>query len=110
MHRLIFSCQRSDSSLDLLGTHATGTYINSLMGAVYNSLDLSDVRLPGSAGLSVRVGHIVTENKSLLAVIALCHRFFLLKKSVHMISKVAEQPSHTNFASDIIVTIIPQMF
>ena len=69
----------SDSSFDLTCTHATSANIYGLVGAVDDCLDLSYVGLPHSAGLSVRVRNVVTENKRLLAEITLCHAFNLLK-------------------------------
>jgi len=43
------------------------------MLAVYNNLDSSDVRLPSSVGLSVRVRNIVTKGNTLFAYATLCH-------------------------------------
>ena len=62
-----------DSALDLAGTETTGTYVNRLRGSVNNSLHLSDVGLPGSVGLAVRVRNVVTEGHALVAYAALCH-------------------------------------
>ena len=55
------------------GTETTGTNVHGLMLAVYNDLNSSNVRLPGSIGLSVRVRNIVTKGNALLAYAALCH-------------------------------------
>ncbi len=62
-----------DSALNLAGTETTGTNINSLRCSVNNSLNFSDVRLPGSVGLAVRVRNVVTESHTLVAYAALCH-------------------------------------
>jgi len=43
------------------------------MLAVYYDLHSSDVRLPSSIGLSVRVRNIMTKGNALLAYAALCH-------------------------------------
>ena len=60
-------------TLYLAGTKATCANVNSCVRTVYNSLNLSDVRLPGSVCLTVRVGNIVTECYALAAYIALSH-------------------------------------
>ena len=47
--------------------------MNRLIGTVYNCLYSANVRLPGSVGLAVGVGHVVTEGNALSANTALCH-------------------------------------
>ena len=63
----------SDRSVYLAGTHATSAHINRLVTSVYNRLNLFNVRLPHSAGLSVRVRNIVSERNTLLSEFTLCH-------------------------------------
>jgi hypothetical protein len=63
----------SDCSLNLTGAQAACADINGLMCTVYYCLNLSYVRLPHSACLSVGVGNIVTECNSFLTEFALCH-------------------------------------
>lgn len=70
---LIFVDRLSDRSLNLAGAQATGANVNGLMSAVNDSLYLSDVGLPGSVGLSVRVRNLETENHGLITEITLCH-------------------------------------
>ena len=62
-----------DCALDLAGTETTGTNVNGLVGTVNNSLHLSDVGLPSSVSLAVRVRNVVTEGHALVAYTALCH-------------------------------------
>jgi hypothetical protein len=45
------------------------------MITVYNRFYSTDVGLPGSIGLAVGVGHIVTENYALAANFAFCHLY-----------------------------------
>ena len=47
--------------------------MHGLIGTVDNSLNLSHVRLPGSVGLAVGMGHVETEDNALSANITLCH-------------------------------------
>ena len=61
------------SALDLSGTKATGANTNSSVGAVYYSLNLADVRLPGSVCLAVGMGNVVTKGNALAADTALSH-------------------------------------
>lgn len=60
-------------ALDLSGTKATGANINSGVCTVNNCLNLTDVRLPGSVSLAVRVGNVVTKGNALTADTALSH-------------------------------------
>ena len=63
-----------NSSLNLTGhTQAAGANVYGLVGAVNNSLYLSDVGLPGSVGLSVGVRNLETKNHGLFTEITLCH-------------------------------------
>lgn len=64
-------------ALDLRGTQATGADIHALMRAVHNRFHPTDVGFPGSVGLAVRVGHIVTEHNAFAADITFCHRTYL---------------------------------
>ena len=61
------------SAFNLTGTETTGTYVNRFRSSVYNSLYFSDVRLPGSVGLAVGVGNVVTERYAFSADITLSH-------------------------------------
>jgi len=70
--------QKSDSAGNLVGTQAVRADINCLVGSADDSLYFSDVGLPGSVGLSVRVGNIMTESNTLAADFALCHCAHLL--------------------------------
>ena len=60
-------------TLDLAGTQAAGADGNGRMFAVNDSLDFSDVRLPGSVGFAVGMGVVVPEGHTLAADAALCH-------------------------------------
>ena len=61
------------STLNLSRTKATGANANGLVGSVDNSLNLTDIRLPGSVGLAVGMGNIVTKGNTLAANTALSH-------------------------------------
>ena len=63
----------SVSSLDFAGAQATRADINVLYGAVDNSLNTSDIGLPGSVAASVRVRNLYSESYTLTAVIAFSH-------------------------------------
>ena len=58
---------------DLAGTQATGTYCYSGRSTVDHSLNLTNVGLPTSIRLAVRVRNIVTEHNALAANTTLCH-------------------------------------
>ena len=57
----------------LAGTKATGANSNGLRCTVNNCSYLTDVGLPSSVCVAVRVGNGVTENNALAADTALCH-------------------------------------
>ena len=63
----------SVSSLDFAGAQAARADINVLYGAVDNSLNTSDIGLPGSVAASVRVRNLYSESYTLTAVIAFSH-------------------------------------
>ena len=48
------------------------------MSTVNYSLDLSDIRFPGSAGLAVGVGYVMSEDDALSAYFTLCQLRHLL--------------------------------
>jgi len=58
---------------NLAGTKATGTYINCLVRTFNNSLNSSDVGLPRSVGLAVRVRYIVSKYYAFSAYITFSH-------------------------------------
>ena len=70
-------------ALDLSGTKATGANCNSSVTTVYNRLNLTDVGLPGSVCLTVRVRHVVSENYALTANATLSH-FSTSQNSIQM--------------------------
>ncbi len=76
MHRLLLFI-KSNSSLNLAGTQAARANVNGLGCTVYNSLNASDVGLPGSVGLSVRMGNSKSKLNCLSANAALCHFYYL---------------------------------
>ena len=61
------------SAVNLAGTKATRTYSNGLRCTVNNCSYLTNVGLPGSVCLAMRVRNGLTENNSLSANAALCH-------------------------------------
>jgi hypothetical protein len=60
-------------TLDLSGTKATGANCNSSVTTVNYRFNLTDVRLPGSVCLTVRVRHVVSESNALTAYATLSH-------------------------------------
>ena len=60
-------------ALNLSGTKATRTNANGGMSTVYNCLNLTNVRLPGSVGLAVRVRNVMSKGNALAANTALSH-------------------------------------
>ena len=64
---------------DFAGTKATGADVNGLVSPVDDSPNLTDVCLPGSAGLAIRVGNGVPERDFLIAIFALSHDVHLHK-------------------------------
>ena len=77
--------QKSASAGNLVGTQAVRADINCLVSSADDSLYSSDVGLPCSVGLSVRVGNIMTECNALAADFALCHSGHLLFSLVGII-------------------------
>ena len=64
---------RTLCALDLTGAQATRANINGRVRTVNDCLHLADVGLPGSVGLAVRVGNVVTKSHALAANAAICH-------------------------------------
>ena len=60
-------------ALNLSGTKATRANANGSVSAVYNCLNLANVRLPGSVGLAVRVRNVMSKGNALAADTALSH-------------------------------------
>ena len=61
------------SAGNLTGTQATSANGNGLVRAVDNCLHLANVGLPGTIGLTVGVGYVLTEDNTLTANTAFCH-------------------------------------
>ena len=68
-----FTQVKNLSAAYLTGTKATRANVYSLGSAVYNSLNSTNVGLPSSVCLTVRVRYGLTENNALSANIAFCH-------------------------------------
>lgn len=83
----------SNRTGNFVRTQATGANIDRLVRAADNCLYTTDIGLPGSVGLSVRVRNIVTEGNTLAADLALCHCGHLLKTlQIHLIGNhISEQ-------------------
>ena len=60
-------------TLNLSRAKATGANVYGLICSVYNGLNLTNVRLPGSVGLTVRVRNVMTEGNTLAANTAFSH-------------------------------------
>ena len=61
------------SALDLSGTKATRANVNSSIATVNYCLNPTNVGLPSSVGLAVRVRHVVSESNALATNTALSH-------------------------------------
>ena len=68
---------RLDSSLDLIGTEASGTSVHMAGSSIDNSLDPLDIGLPGTVGTSVGVGNLNTKGYALATKITLRHSLHL---------------------------------
>jgi hypothetical protein len=67
-----------DSSLNLVGTEASGTGVHMARSTVDNSLNPLYIGLPGTVGTSVGVGNLDTESHALATKITLRHSLHLL--------------------------------
>ncbi len=67
------------SAVNLAGTKATRANSNGLRSTVNDCLYLTDIGLPGSVGLTVRVRNVLTENNTFSTNTALCHDFTSLQ-------------------------------
>ena len=79
----------------LSGTQTTSAEMHGSAAAVYQYLNASDVRLPGSVGFTMRVGNVLSEDNALSANITLCH--WLTPPFTHHIERHRKQhlPFHT---------------
>ena len=57
-------------------TKAAGADVHSSCRTVVVDPDFSDIGAPGSVGSPVRMGNVVSENKSLRANFTFCHSFY----------------------------------
>ena len=62
-----------DSSLNLVGTEASGTSVHMARSTVDNGLNPLNIGLPGPVGTSVGVGNLNTEGNALATIITLRH-------------------------------------
>ena len=81
---IVLFCDEIENRLygsgNLAASQATGANSNLLVGTVYNSIDLSDVCLPGSACFTVGVRNIVSESNTFTAAHTFCHILHLPRK------------------------------
>ena len=68
---------KSDGSLNLVGTEASGTGVHMARSPVDNGLDPLHIGLPGTVGTSVGVGHLNTKGHALTTKITLRHSLHL---------------------------------
>ena len=61
------------SAFDLSGTKAARANVNGTVSTVNNCFYLTNIRLPGSVGLTVRVGNVVSEGNALTANATFSH-------------------------------------
>lgn len=99
----LFSSNNLNGSCYLTGTKTTGANVNGLVSTVNNSLNLSDVGLPCSVCLTVRVRNIKTENNALAANIAFCHyRHLLLNFYIEVLFQNQRVSLYHNFSRNAI--------
>ncbi len=72
-----FNYIKLNRSGNFTGTQAARANVNGLRGAVYDSLNSSDIGLPGSVGLAVGMGYCKSELYCFSADAALCHDIYL---------------------------------
>jgi hypothetical protein len=60
-------------ALDLAGTQTTRADVNRLCTTVYDRLYATDVGLPSSVGLTIRVRYVMTEHNALATKVTFCH-------------------------------------
>ena len=68
-------CKKENAlrALDLAGTQATRAYVSGSVSTAGNDFNSSDVGLPSSVGLAVRVRNLQSVNNCLTAEFAFCH-------------------------------------
>ena len=69
--------QRSNGTLNLVGTEASGTSVHMARSTVHDSLDTLHIGLPRSIGTSVGVGDLNTKGNTLTTIITLRHLLHL---------------------------------
>ena len=92
-----YSNGKSDSSLDLIGTEASGTCVNMAGSSIHDSLDTLNIGLPCKVSPSVGVGDLDTKGYALTTKIALSH---FIAPPIRMISS-------TNYANIRRLDMIP---
>ena len=92
-----YSNGKSDSSLDLIGTEASGTCVNMAGSSIHDSLDTLNIGLPCTVSPSVGVGDLDTKGYALTTKIALSH---FIAPPIRMISS-------TNYANIRRLDMIP---
>ena len=98
---VILSLVRSDLTSNCARAEATGANSDGLGSAVDDSLYLTNIGLPGSVGVTIRVGNALSENNALSANFTLCHvsitkPFLIFSKSLSA-SKHKTDVTHTVF-------------
>lgn len=69
--------EKSNRSLDLVGTEASGTSVHMAGSSIDNGLDPLHIGLPGTVGTSVGVGNLNTKGYALATKITLRHSLHL---------------------------------
>ena len=72
-------------AVDLARTQATRTNCNGCGSTVNDCLYLTDIGLPSSVGLTVRVRYVLTENNAFSTNTALCHDKFPPCNYLHLL-------------------------
>ncbi len=96
-------CQLSLCALNFAGAETSRAYIYALVASVHNCLYAADVGLPGSVGLTVGVGNVVSEDNALTANLTLCHCYTSLRHS-----RLTTQVLYKNPKSQLAFNIVAQ--
>ena len=90
------------NALYLTGTKATGAYVNGSVATINYSLYPTDVGLPSSVGLTVRVRNVVTEGNALTADTTLSH--FYTSKNPVIKTKILYKYFYLHKSAGLIIT------
>ena len=88
--------ERSNRSLDLVGTEASGTCVHMAGSSIDNGLDPLDIGLPGTVGTSVGVGNLNTKGYALATKITLRHSLHLPSGQLVKLLRLIRTPRYNS--------------